>query len=117
MFNLTHILIACALCLTCSVFAQEDPQTEYPESVADCASMRVPCATIRGVTNQRFQWSSMSDIPLYAWQHHIKPFIEKHQDQILKYLPKVIQTAIKINQEKNVILAAIPVWLKVLKKH
>jgi hypothetical protein len=87
------------------------------QDVADQASERIPTATHTGIVNTRFQWPPGAlDIPLYVYQRHLKPWIEKHQEVILKYAPKVIQYAWKIYQEKNYFIAAVPGVLKVLKK-
>src|SRR5579864_7328761 len=83
-------------------------ETEYPEEIQDQPAGRIPPRTMRGKVNERFQWSSMSDIPVHVYLKYIKPWMEKHQDQIIKYAPKVLQDAIKIYREKNYIIAAIP---------
>ena len=91
-------------------------ETEYAEELQDQPGGRIPPAIIRGKTNTRFQYSSMSDIPIYVYYHYAKPWIAKHRDQILKYAPKLVQVIVKWNEEKNYILAASPAAIKVLRK-
>jgi hypothetical protein len=78
----------------------------------------VPSEVETGVVNQRFQWSSLSDIPLYVWRTYHKrvdDWIIKHQQMILKYAPRVIQTALRWRQEYEAILAS-PIVVRLMKK-
>lgn len=67
-FVITVMLIA----LFCVRAFAADDDTEYAERVQDQASCRVPPATVRGVTNQRFQWPpGYLDVPIYLVKHYI----------------------------------------------
>lgn len=88
------------------------------QDVSELPGGRIPPACIRGKTNDRFQWSSFADIPIYVWSRYHKKvddWIIKHQQQILKYAPRVIQYALRWRQEYEAIIAA-PIVMRLLKK-
>ena len=88
--------------------------------ITDQASERIPCETVTGKVNNRFQMPpGATDIPAYLWKKYHKrvdAWIVAHQQVILKYAPKIIQYIVNYQSEKNYILATIPLILKYVHK-
>lgn len=109
------VLVLILLCASASALASN------MQEVWEEPGGRIPPQCILGRTfgdkPGEFRWMPGPLIILDIAEHyHVREWLNRHQDVILKYLPKVIQYAAKWNQEKNYILALIPAAMKILHK-